>query len=156
MRELYSEKDYEQISSQLKKRLIIMAGIMAVFLALFIFSMVIRLEWLSMVAFFLYFATVVFCVDLFCRPLHNYKKLISRALTGRNHTMEMEYKETEAEASVVDGVKCLGMIFLGEADRHGSREQRFYWDAELPRPDFRSGDLVTLKYTGRNIIGYQV
>ena len=156
MHELYTEKEYQHISSQLNKRLILMAGVMAVFAALFVFSMIIRLEWLSMAAFFLTFASAVFIVDLFCRPLYRYKKLIARALTGRSHTEWMEYKETEGEASVVDGVSCLGMIFLGEADRHGSREQRFYWDAELPLPSFREGDRVNLKYTGRNIIGYQV
>lgn len=155
MRDLYSENDLLQISAQLKKRYFLLGTILLIPLALFVWSLVIRLEWLTMVSVFLFFAAIIFVVDLFCLPLHRYKKLLSSALTGRSHTETLEYKETEADPSVVDGVTCLGLIFLGQPDKHGTREQRFYWDSEIPLPAFRAGDQVTLKYTGRNIIGYQ-
>ena len=155
MNDLYSEKDIQQLSAQLKKRYLAMGGILAVLLALFILSMILRVEWLSIATFILFFATALFTVDMFCLPLHRYKKLITSALTGRTHTEELEYEKTEDDSSVVDGVPCLGMIFLGAPDKHGAREQRFYWDKELPLPDFVPDDQITLKYTGRNIIGYQ-
>ena len=156
MQELYSEKDYVQISSQLKKRYLLLGCGLAVFLALFVWSMIVRMKWLSMVSIALFFILAVFVIELFCLPLHRYKKLIVSALTGRNHTETMEFKETEADLSVVDGVPCRGLIFLGAPDKHGTREQRFYWDNELPLPSFTAGDQVTLKYTGRNIIGYRI
>lgn len=155
MHDLYSEKDLQKLSGQLKKRFLAIGCILAVILAVFVVSMIIRAEWLSIVSFILFFAGAVFAVDLFCLPLHRYKKLITSALTGRTHTEELEYEKTEEDSSVVDGVPCLGMIFLGAPDKHGAREQRFYWDRELPLPDFVPGDQITLKYTGRNIIGYQ-
>ena len=155
MRELYSEKDVEQISFQLKKRYLLLFCGMAVLLGLFIWSMVIRVEWLSMVLFGLFFALAVFVIDLFCLPLHRYKRLMVSALSGRTHVETLEYKETESAPSVVDGVPCRGLIFLGSPDKHGEREQRFYWDQEFPLPPFAPGDQVTLKYTGRNIIGYE-
>ena len=155
MHELYSEKDLQQISGQLKKRYMTIGCVLAVILAVFVFSMIIRMEWLSIVSFILLFAGAVFAVDLFCLPLHRYRKLITGALTGRTHTEELEYEKTEDDTSVVDGVLCRGLIFLGSPDKHGIREQRFYWDEELPRPDFTPGIQVTLKYTGRNIIGYE-
>jgi hypothetical protein len=156
MNDLYSEKDVEAISTQLKKRYLVIGCIMAVFLAVFIYSMVIRAEWLSVLSLALFFAVAVFAISLFTVPLHRYKKLMISALTGRSHTESLEYKETEPEDSVVDGVLCVGLIFLGSPDKHGTREQRFYWDREIPLPAFRPGDQVTLKYTGRSIIGYQV
>ena len=156
MQDLYSEKDIQQLSSQLKKRYLLLGIILAVLIAAFVVSMINRVEWLSMVLFFLCCAAAVFVIELFCLPLHRYKKLVSSALTGRNHTETLEYKETEADSSVVDGVQCRGLIFLGSPDKHGSREQRFYWDEEFPLPAFRSGQQITLKYTGRNIIGYNI
>ena len=156
MKDLYSEKDIQQLSSQLKKRYLVLGAVLAVIAAAFVVSMIIRVEWLSMVLFFLFCAIAVFVIELFCLPLHRYKKLVSSALTGRNHTETLEYKEAEAETSVVDGVKCRGLIFLGNPDKHGSREQRFYWDEEIPLPAFTPGSQVTLKYTGRNIIGYEM
>lgn len=155
MYDLYSEKDLQMLSAQLKKRYLATGCVMAVFLAVFVVSLVIRAEWLSIVSFILFFASGVFLFDMFCVPLRRYKKLILSALTGRSHTEVLEYEKTEADTSVVDGVPCLGMIFLGTPDKHGSREQRFYWDRELPVPAFTPGEQVTLKYTGRNIIGYQ-
>ena len=156
MTELYTSSDLQQISSQLKKRYIILGIILAVILAVFVYSMIIRVEWLSIAAIVLFGAVSVFVIDLFCMPLHRYKKLIVSALSGRTHTETLEYSETEAESSFVEGVACRGLIFLGQPDKHGTREQRYYWDREIPLPDFKAGDQVTLKYTGRNIIGYEI
>ena len=155
MQELYSEKDLQQLSGRLKKRYLVLGLILAVLLAAFIVSMIIRVEWLSIVLLILFCSTAVFVIEMFCLPLHRYKKLITSALTGRTHTETLEYSEAEADTSVVDGVLCRGLIFLGNPDKHGTREQRFYWDEELPLPAFTPGDQVTLKYTGRNIIGYE-
>ena len=156
MRELYSEKDLQLVSSQLKKRYILMGAGLAALLALLVFSFIQRNQPLSMVVFFLLGAVAVFVVDMFCLPIHRYRKLLVAALSGRTHTGEFVFDSVESEPSMVDGVDCQGLIFLGEPDRHGSREQRFYWDRQLPLPDFRPGDQVTLKYTGTNIIGYRV
>ena len=156
MQELYSETDYQNISSQLKKRYILLGCILAVILAGFVVSMIIRVEWLSVVLFCLLFAVAVFVIEMFCLPLHRYKKLIVSALTGRTHIETLEYEKAEEDTSVVEGVLCRGLIFLGAPDKHGTREQRFYWDEERPLPAFAPGSLVTLKYTGRNIIGYEL
>ena len=156
MKDLYSEKDVEQISAQLKKRYTLLGIALAVLLAALIVSVIVRVEWLSIALFILLFATAVFVIEMFCLPLHRYKKLLVSALTGRTHTEVLEYQKTEDETSVVDGVRCCGLIFLGSPDKHGTREQRFYWDRELPLPAFKPGDQVNLKYTGRNIIGYEL
>ena len=156
MKDLYSEKDVEEISSQLKKRYTLLGIALAVLLAALIVSVIVRVEWLSIALFILLFATAVFVIEMFCLPLHRYKKLLVSALTGRTHTEVLEYQKTEDETSVVDGVRCCGLIFLGSPDKHGTREQRFYWDRELPLPAFKPGDQVNLKYTGRNIIGYEL
>ena len=156
MKDLYSEKDLEQISSQLKKRYILLGCVLAILLAGFVASMSVRIEWLSMVMFVLLFAAAVFGIEMFCVPLHRYKKLIASALTGRTHTETLEYEKTEDDTSVVDGVLCRGLLFLGSPDKHGTREQRFYWDEEIPLPAFVPGSQVTLKYTGRNITGYEL
>ena len=156
MKDLYTDKDLLAISGQLKKRYLLLGCGLAVILVLIVWSSLIRMEWLTVVSVFLFFAVSVFVIEMFCLPLHRYKKLITAALTGRTHDETLEYKETEPETSVIDGVTCLGLIFLGTADKHGIREQRFYWDQEIPLPAFSVGDQVTLRYTGRNIIGYEI
>ena len=156
MTDLYSDKDLHQISAQVKKRYVVLGVILAVILGLFIYSLIIRKEWMSIVLFALIGFIAVFVIDLFCLPLQRYKKLVLSALSGRTHTESLVYDHAESEPSLVDGVPCLGLIFLGEPDKHGTREQRFYWDREIPLPVFQSGSQVTLKYTGKNIIGYEL
>ena len=156
MKELYSDNDLQQLSSQLKKRYTLLGIILAVILGLFVYSMIIRVEWLSVVMLALFCAVAVFFIELFCLPLHRYKKLIQSALSGRTHTEALIYDHEESESSLVDGVLCAGLIFLGQPDKHGTREQRYYWDKEIPLPAFNPGDQITLKYTGKNIIGYEL
>ena len=155
MNELYSEKDVAAVSGQLKKRYAVIGAVLALLLAFIVVSAVLRVEWLTMAAVFLFGAFAIFSIDLFCLPLHRYRKLLTAALTGRNHTGVFEFSGAEADSSMVDGVSCRGLIFLGDPDRHGSREQRFYWDEERPLPGFQAGEQITLKYTGKNIIGWE-
>lgn len=156
MKDLYSENDLLSLSSQLKKRYTLLGVILAVIMCLFVYSMIIRVEWLSVVLFALFCSVAVFFIELFCMPLHRYKKLIQSALKGRTHTETLVYDHEEAEPSLVDGVLCTGLILLGEPDKHGIREHRYYWDKEIPCPAFNSGDQITIKYTGKNIIGYEL
>ena len=155
MRELYSEKDLERINAQLKKRYLALGAALAVILAFVVWSFTLRIEWLSVVTAALFFAVGFFVIDLFCRPLLRYRSLVTSALNGRTHIGTFEFDRVEEDPSQIDGVTCRGLIFLGEADKHGIREQRYYWDGEFPLPDFRKGDQITLKYTGNHIIGYQ-
>ena len=155
MQDLYSEKDLLEIDAQLKKRYLLLGICLAVIIVLVVVSLVVRVEWLTVASVFLFCAVSIFVIDLFCLPLHRYKKLLQSALTGRNHTETLEYAGIEPELSRVDGVVCHGLLFLGEPDKHGIREQRFYWDAQRPLRGFMPGQMVTLKYTGRTIIGYQ-
>ena len=90
MTELYTPSDLHSISSQLKKRYIILGIVLAVILAVFVYSMIIRLEWLSIISFALIFAVAAFVIDLFCKPLHRYKKLISSALSGRSRRRSLQ------------------------------------------------------------------
>lgn len=156
MQDLYTDKDYAEISAQLKKRYLLLGIACAVLLTVFIWFMIARYEVPAVIALFLLCAVAIFVIDLLCLPLHRYRKLLAAALTGRTHTETLEFDHLEKEISVVDGVRCRSMIFLGAPDKHGDREQRFYWDMERPLPGFRPGQQVTLKYTGRNIIGYQI
>ena len=67
----------------------------------------------------------------------------------------MEFVRTEPDRSMVDGVACSSLIFLGDPDRHGSREMLLYWDREIPQPDLKPGRIYSVKYTGKNIFTVQ-
>ena len=152
MKELYSAEMLASLSGKLKKRWILVGVISALLLAAFVWSVVIRVEWLSIVLLALLDVFLIFFIEMFCRPLLDYRKLVVSALSGRSHDRVMEYVRTDPDLSRVDGVSCISLIFLGDADKHGSREQLLYWDEEIPLPALQEGQPYTVRFTGRNII----
>lgn len=154
MHSLFSEKDFQDLSGRIRRRFIVIGVLMALCLAVAVWSFTRRIEWVTVAAVVLCGAVAIFGIDLFCLPLIRYRRLVSSALTGRTHTETFEYSGAEPDLSMVDGISCRSIIVLGSADKHGSREQRFYWDAEHPLPAFREGSPLTLTYTGRFVIAY--
>ena len=155
MQILYSDQSYEQINRQLKRRLTILFAVAAVLLALFLYAMIARCEWLAMVSACLLECFIIFYADLFCAPLLRYRRLVRSALSGRAHEKTMVFDHLEPESSAVDGVACRSLIFLGDADKHGSREVLLYWDQEIPLESLTPGETYTVRFTGKNIIGIQ-
>ncbi len=152
MKELYSAEMLASLNGKLKKRWILVGIISALLLAGFVWSVAIRVEWLSIALLALLGIFLIFFIEMFCRPLLDYRKLVVTALSGRSHDRVMEYVRTEPDTSSVDGVSCISLIFLGDADKHGSREQLLYWDEEIPLPALQEGQSYTVRFTGRNII----
>ena len=152
MKDLYTAEMLESLNGRLKKRWILVGIVSALLLAGFVWSVAVRAEWLSIVLVVLLGAFLVFYIEMFCRPLLDYRKLMVSALSGRSHDRDMEYVRTEPDSSSVDGVSCRSLIFLGDADKHGSREMLLYWDEEIPLPVLEEGKTYTVRYTGRNII----
>ena len=152
MKELYSAEMLASLNGKLKKRWILVGIISALLLAGFVWSVAIRVEWLSIALLALLGVFLIFFIEMFCRPLLDYRKLVVTALSGRSHDRVMEYVRTEPDTSSVDGVSCISLIFLGDADKHGSREQLLYWDEEIPLPALQEGQSYTVSFTGRNII----
>ncbi len=153
MQNLYSDQSYLSIDRQLKRRLVLLFAVLAVLLGIFVWAMTARIQWLAIVSASLAGCFAVFFADLFCAPLVRYRRLVRSALNGRSHEKDLEYVRTEPDRSVVDGVACSSLIFLGDPDKHGSREMLLYWDRELPAPDLEPGTVYTVSFTGRNIIG---
>lgn len=155
MHDLYSEQDLVLVSAQLKKRLAAIFAVCAVLLAGFVWSFVARIEPLSIALAILAGVVLIFGLEMFCRPLHAYRKLVDTALHGRSHEALLTYDRTEEDLSLVEGVSCRSLIFLGDPDKHGTREQLFYWDRLKEVPAFETGRPVRLRYTGKMIIGYE-
>ena len=155
MQTCYSDESYAGIDRQLKRRLMLLFAVVAVLLGVFLWAMITRIQWAAMASAVLAGCFAVFFADLYCAPLLHYRRLVRTALSGRSHEKTMEFCRLEPDRSVVDGVSCRSLIFLGDPDKHGSREVLLYWDEELPLPALESGAEYTVKFTGKNIIGIQ-
>jgi len=152
---LYSEADLRSLNGQLRRRFILLGLIVAALLAAAVFAWIRRIEWLCIAALILACFSAIFGLDMFCLPLVRYRRLLTAALRARNHTETFVFSRVEPDASMVDGISCRSVIVLGEPDKHGAREQRFYWDARRPLPELAPDAPVTLTYTGRFVTGWE-
>ncbi len=149
---LYSEHTCDPVNQKLKLRLIILFSVAALLLAVFIWALVARIEWLAMAAATLAGCFAVFFTDMLCMPLVRYRRMVQNALTGRHREKTMEFARLEPDLSSVDGVSCRSLIFLGDPDKHGSRDMLLYWDREIPLPELEPGAFYAVQYTGKTII----
>ncbi len=155
MRALYNDQSSQLICAKLNRRMLILWVVTALLLGVFVSAMIVRIEWLAMVSFCMAGCFAVFFSQMFCAPLMRYRRLINAALHGRHHTKDLEFARLEPDVSVVEGVPCRTLVFLGDPDKHGSREMRLYWDQEIPLPSLEPGMVVPVEYTDKFIIGIQ-
>ena len=155
MQALYTEDALNEVSRRLNRRFLILGIVVGLLLAGFVAAMIVRVEWAAMACASLAGVFAVFFTDLFCMPLILYRRLITSALKGRSHSKDLEFSRLEEEISSVDGIPCRSLIFLGDPDKHGSRDMLLYWDNEIPLPELEPEAVYTVRYTGKNIIGLQ-
>ena len=154
MQDLYTRKTYDDLNARVTRRYVVLGVVCGLLLAAALASAIVSppIQWLTMVSIMLAGILAIFVIDLFILPLVRYRRLIRGAISGRSHTRTAEFVSMDQEISMVDGVACRAMYFLGDPDKHGSREQLFYWDNQLPLPDLVPGREYEIKYTGKNII----
>ena len=162
MQLLYSERNLSDIRAQLKRRLLVLGVVSVLFLAAIVYTLILdnhkenRPEVWTTVLVLLWLFSLIFAADLLVRPLYSYAKHLRSSLHGRTHEVVCEFSRAGENESVVDGVLYRDLIFLGEADKHGDRDRMFYWDAELPIPNFVPGSQVRIQYYDRFLTGYEV
>lgn len=155
MNNLYTEEDLSAIRVQLKKRYTVLAVISGIFLIGTIVAFIFRQEILTIVSAILTGITVIFITEFFCRPLRRYARHMDWALHGRSHEADYVFSRVTDDASLVDGISCRDLFFLGDADKHGQRDRLFYWDTQKEIPSFSEGQEIRLKYYDKFVIGWQ-
>ena len=159
--QLYEESRLADLKKQISRRQWLVLALVLVFLALVAVTLVLdngkenRPVLATTLLVILDGCAVIFFWDMTIRPLRVYAKHMDECLHGRTHQVGAVFDRVGAEDSVIDGHTFRDLIFLGEADKHGDRERLFYWDMELPLPDFRQGETLLLTYCDRFLTAYE-
>lgn len=148
---MYTEQDLTNIRAQQKKRWLILMLPCLILLAAIVYSLTIRLEWLTAAATVVMGILLLFCYEMFIRPLHRYEIHLDNCLHGRTRELDCTYQSIDADLSLVDGVKYYAMSLLQLDDDGEPFERMLYWDAEKPAPALNSGDQLHIVYHDRMI-----
>lgn len=149
---MYTQQDLNHIAQQQKKRWIIIGVIAVLLLAGIIYSFIIRLEPLTVGLTLALGAMLIFFYDLTIKPLHCYEVFLRNALHGRTRELDCTYMSTDADISLVDGVKYYALSLEQLDDKGDPFERMLYWDALKPQPALNPGDKLHIIYHDRMVV----
>lgn len=141
---MYTEQDYADIRAQIKRRFLVLGIPAVLLLAGVVVSFVFRIRWLTMTLSVLLGAWCIFGYSMLLYPVIAYGRHLDEVLHGRVRSATGAFKEMEPQAVMRDGVQYYPMM-ISVGDMENPEDDRlFYYDANLPRPDWKQGDMITV------------
>ena len=83
---LYTDQHRQAVRTQLSRRAVPLGIFSAVLLGVVVWSLIERQQAVTIAAVILLGAGLIFACDVFLKPLWQYSRFLSSALTGRSHT----------------------------------------------------------------------
>lgn len=141
---IYSTADESALNAQLKKRWTILLIPCAILAAVLVYSLTIRLEWLSDGATIAIGALLIAGYDLFIKPLNCYRRHLRNVLRGRVREAELPFVALSEDIYLVDGVSYRALTCLDYDGKGRPYDRLFYFDVLKPFPDFKEGELLRI------------
>lgn len=143
---LYTTEDLNAIRSQIRSRWILTAIPCILLAALLVFSLFIRLEWLTTACTIIGSVILISVHDLLIKPLSCYRRYLDNVLNGRTREAELPFVAISEDVNLVDGVNCRSMTCLDYDAKGRPYERLFYFDALKPFPDFKEGERLHITH----------
>lgn len=139
---LYAQQDLTDVQRQRTRRWIAAAVPCAVLLGVLIYSVTIRLQWLSIAATIAIGVVLIAGYDLAIKPLSCYIRHVENALHGRTREAVLPFVALSEEVSLVDGVYYHAMTCEDVDGKGRPYDRLFYFDVMKPFPALRPGERV--------------
>lgn len=149
---MYTQQDLNTVTKQKNKRWLILGAVCLLLLAGIVYSLAIRMEALTAGLTVLLGALLIFFYDLTIKPLRCYEIFLRNALHGRTRMLDCTYLSTDADVSLVEGVKYYALSLEQTGDDGTPFERMLYWDALKPVPPLNKGDRLHIVYHDRMIV----
>ncbi|MBQ3156639.1 MAG: hypothetical protein IJB81_06895 [Clostridia bacterium] len=148
---LYTQADLDAMNQQLRKRWVLLAIPCCILLAGLVSSLVIRLQWLSILTTIAIGAILIAGYDLALKPLRCYRRHLNTSLHGRTRECELPFVALSENIDVVDGVR-FRQLLCADVDGKGRPYDRlFYFDAEKEFPPTEPGAMLHIVHYDLNV-----
>lgn len=139
---IYSAKDYETIQAQIRKRWRIVALPCIVLLAVLIWSLTARIEWVTTGCTILIGVILIAAYDLAIKPLDCYRRHLRNVLYSRVHEATLPFVALSEDISMVEGVACRALTCLDYDAKGRPYDRLFYFDCLKQFPEAAEGDML--------------
>lgn len=152
---MYTQEHVTRLLKQKNKRLLLSAFILTPPLAVLVVSLFARLEWLTIASSIVFFGSGILLWDLYVGPVARYLRFVKDAVTGRGVTTQGHFKRWTEGISQRKGVSYRSFL-INVGDMAEEEDDRlYYFDANLPAPDWKEGDRLIVVSSDRNVVEYQ-
>lgn len=141
---LYTEQDYQDIASQLRRRWIALLIPSVLMLAGVVASFVARIRPLTIGLSIALGVIFIFCFGMFISPVNAYLRHLDDVLHGRVRQVTGAFKSMDQQSVTRDGVRYYPMMINVGSMEDEEDDRLFYYDANLPRPDWQVGEKLTV------------
>ncbi len=141
---MYTEQDYQDIQAQYKRRLLTVVIPAAVLAAGAILCLDRRLILPGAALTLVCGVMCIFCLEMLVLPVKRYRQHLDNVLHGKVRTTTGTFKEMEEKAVPREGVKYYPLMLSVGNPQNPEDDRLFYYDANLPRPDWKEGETLTV------------
>ncbi len=141
---MYTKQDFDDLTAQLKKRRLILSLPCILLLGLIVYSLIIRLMWLTIALSILLGILLIFGITMFISPVSVYRRHVDHALYGRVRKTEGCLKEMEETPVWRDGLMLLPLIININDMKNEEDDRLFYYDGRRPLPGWDVGQRLLL------------
>ena len=153
---MYTEKDLKDAQQALKRANLLMLIPAAVIFISAVASFIVRIKWLTILLTALAGCWMVFSHQMFVIPRKGYMEHVRSALRVSRKETEGRYLRTE-ETPVERNNVMFYAFYLNVGEKLDPEDDRlFYFDAQRPMQDWRSGDRVLIKSYDKFVSSYQI
>lgn len=139
---IYTEADYSAIRKQMNKRWLMLLNPIAVLLIVLVYSLIVRVEWLTSAATIAVGVILIAGYDFAIKPLRCYARHLDNCIHGRTRECELPFISLSENVDVVDGVRFRQLLCADEDAKGRPYERLFYFDAEKDFPAAKQGDMM--------------
>lgn len=152
---MYTQADLVNLDKQLKQRILAWLVPEVLLLGLVVYSLVIRQEHLTSLLFALLGAMLLFSMSLQILPVKRYRDFVKTALVGKNTTNVSRFESLSDAPVAVDGVRFYPLMMRVDGPKEAYNQRQFYWDANLPLPQWQQGRLYQLTSHEKAVIAWE-
>lgn len=142
---MYTSQSYQDNRTQLRSRMLAVGLPAFIFFVLMIVSFALRwAEAVTVIFSIITFSLIIFGYSMFVSPVRAYGKHIEHALNGRTRQLTGIFLSMEEETVWRDGVSFYPFTVSVGDKKEEENHRLFYMDANLPRPDWKEDDEITI------------
>lgn len=150
---MYSEQDYIDIDSRIRRNHLIGLPVLAALMALFVASLIVRIQWLAAVSAIAFACAACFGFTYFQLPCLRYRSFLRTLKEGLSREMTGEIVSVADDAEMQDGARVLHVHIMLEKEQ----DERIVYLNASKRDGFPPiGTRVKLKLCGRHIRAAEV